>query len=83
MLTLRPAMKAVVCDLYREDGPGGGAGRFLTLPVEVAYARQPDDAHPPEFPSLRPKALSGHPIGLTPLARDDIDPALVPCRDVS
>ena len=36
--TVRPSCKSFICDLYLEDGPGGGQGRLLGAPIDDAYS---------------------------------------------
>mmetsp|Transcript_23855 Transcript_23855/g.59134 ORF Transcript_23855/g.59134 Transcript_23855/m.59134 type:complete len:110 (-) Transcript_23855:422-751(-) len=64
---LRPRMAAFVCDLYREDGPGGGDGRLLGWEVDEAYA-EGGRAH--YLPAAHPKRLSGHRLETPPIVPD-------------
>lgn len=65
----RPSMCTFLCDLYREDGPQGGAGLLLAEP------RRPGDDR---IPALEPKVLTGRPIHTAPVEDGDISDDLRP-----
>jgi hypothetical protein len=77
-------MRSFACDLYREDGPGGGTGHFLAMPVAEAYGLaggvacgSPPSEAPPSEERLAPapflKALSGHPVTSAAVEDGDVD----------
>jgi hypothetical protein len=62
-------MQGYVVDLYREDGLGGGKGRYLRLPLQEAYS--PDRMAAGWGPVATPKLLSGFAMEIVPLKSTD------------
>jgi len=81
--TLRPSMRSFICDLYREDGPSGGHGYLLAVPVTTAYeaelvgegnAASSSSAAASFYPPApTPIVMSGHAIRLAALEEGDVD----------